>query len=1077
MRYAGPAARQGDIVAVSRTSIPLFLQRVRTLVYQHEARRAVLYVMASVAAVALILPLLGTLFGIVLGASRAAALAVLGIGGLIVMLLVVGAVVLGWVVPRRRWGSDPALARWVGSRRREVASDLLSAVELASAPSRPGPPSPALVDALIDATSARLGDVDPPSLFEPAELGRARWWAALAILANVTLLVAAPHLIADGWRSLISARPSPFDGAKLSNVPLVGDLEATLTFPAYSRRPKLPLPSSSGDVRGLPGTTVALKARVLVPAAAAELIVEPVDRGEPKVIAAKLTGDQLTAELTIDHSARYRFAITQPSGERAIETAPRAIEAEPDQAPVVQLMAPGDPLDVTNLRRIELAYVIEDDFGITSAELVWEAGKDKGKKPIAIGEAESRGAVAALPVGRGASPAGSLEATTRLGTPPAATALAGPPRGRLQGKLTWDIAEVQVPSGGEVRYWIQAKDNDTIGGPNVGRSRELHLKVVSPRERHEETLGRQQDVAEKLLRNLGGRLVLGDDERSGIAGGGAPVGSAGGAGVLPRGIDQAPRDDLARQLREAVVELGTIGAAFEKDPHASEALRKALSQMRERLDKLAITEQRLLPKGKPAAKGQFAGFDPRMIAELEDDTLVLADWLDRERLEGLLDVSDEIAAHQKRLADLLAQYQRTKDPRLLDEIEREIRALDRSFAELDKHRRGMAEDVLDQYVHRSAVQTQAGTSCLDEVRKLVRSGDPAKAQQKLEQCRQQQEHSASALEGSLAGLRGDKFSDEQKKLDEVMNELADVAKDQDDIAAEANRIFEAYAEKADEVAKDNRREASKKIGPLVDKLRRRLHDITESGLTPFAKEELDIVERRLTDVEHMIGDGDLAEALGMAHQAKQSLDTIAGELEAAINDDPKSKWADATQDALDGVQRARPVAKELIDELSGLSPKPDQIMSGEDHRALDRLRRREAINKDHAKRLADRAKQLGSELPGDAGPELGRKLGGAIDQMAAADERMKVKDPSGARAATRAAADALAKARDRARSAARQAQEGAVGDEPIRIPGADEYRAPERFREDLLEAMKKKGTVAPEGYDEQIKRYYEELIK
>jgi len=1014
-------------VAVSRTSIPLFLQRVRTLVYQHEARRALLYVIAAVAAVALVLPLLGTLFGIVLGASRAAALAVLGTGGLIVVLLVVGAVVLGWVVPRRRWGSDPALARWVGGRRREVASDLLSAVELANAPSRPGAPSPALVDALIDATSVRLGDVDPPSLLEPAELGRARRWAALAVVANVLLIVAAPHLIADGWRSLISARPSPFDGAKLSNVPLVGDLEATLTFPAYSRRPKLPLPSSSGDVRGLPGTSVALKARVLVPASAAELIVEPVDRGEPKVIAAKLTGDQLTAELTIDHSARYRFAITQPSGERAIETAPRAIEAEPDQAPVVQLMAPADPLDVTNLRRIELAYVIEDDFGITSAELVWEAGKDKGRKPIAI------------------------EATTRLGTPPAEAALAGPPRGRLQGKLTWDIAEVQVPSGGEVRYWIEAKDNDTVGGPNIGRSRELHLKVVSPRERHEETLGRQQDVAEKILRNLGGRLVLGEDP--------------------------APRDDLARQLREAVVELGTIGAAFEKDPHASEALRKALSQMRERLDKLAITEQRLLPKGKPAAKGSFAGLDPRMIAELEDDTLVLADWLDRERLEGLLDVSDEIAAHQKRLADLLAQYQRTKDPRLLDEIEREMHALDRSFAELDKHRRGMAEDVLDQYVHRSAVQTQAGTSCLDEVRRLVRSGDAAKAQQKLEQCRQQQEHSASALEGSLAGLRGDKFSDEQKKLDEVMNELSDVAKDQDDIAAEANRIFEAYAEKADEVAKDNRREASKKIGPLVDKLRRRLHDINESGLTPFAKEELDIVERRLADVEHMVGDGDLAEALGMAHQAKQSLDTIAGELEAAINDDPKSKWADATQDALDGVQRARPAAKELIDELSALSPKPDQIMSSDDHRALDRLRRREAINKDHARRLADRAKQLGSELPGDAGPELGKKLGSAIDQMAAADERMNVKDPSGARAATRAAADALAKARDRARSAARQAQEGAVGDEPIRIPGADEYRAPERFREDLLEAMKKKGAVAPEGYDDQIKRYYEELIK
>jgi hypothetical protein len=1007
-------------VAVSRTPIPIFLNRVRALVYQHEARRTLYYALAAVAAIALLLPLLG----IAVGTSRAAALAVLGLGGLTVVLLVVGAVVLGVIAPRRRWGGDAALARWVGGRRREVASDLLSAVQLTDAPPRKGAPSPALVDALVDATSARLEDVDPRSLLEPAELRRAQRWAAIAIVTNLALVFAAPRLVADGWRMLASPSESTLDRARLSAVPLVGDLEAVLAFPAYSGRPKLALPSSSGDVRGLPGTTVSLEARVLAPASTVELVVEPVDRGEPRVIAAKLEGDRLTAELTIDRSSRYRFAVTSPSGERAIEATPRAIEAEPDQAPAVQLMAPADPLDVTNLRRVELAYVIEDDFGITSAELVWEAGRDKGKKLI------------------------PLEGPTRVGAPPSEPGL--PSRGLVQGKLTWDIAEVQVPSGGEVRYWIEAKDNNTVGGPTVARSRELRLKVVSPRERHEETLGRQQEVAEKVLGNLGGRLTLGDDPSA--------------------------RDAIARQLREAVVELGTIGAAFEKDPHASDALRKALSQMRERLDKLAVAEQRLLPKGKPPAKNQFAAFDPRMVAELEDDVIVLADWLDRERLESLLDVSDEIAAHQKRLADLLAQYQRTKDPRLLDEIEREMRTLDRAFAELDKHRRGMPEDVLDQYVHRNAIQAQAQASCIDEVRKLVRAGDAARAQQKLEQCRQQQQRSSSALEDSLDGLRGDKFGDEQKKLDEVMNELSDLAKDQDDIAAEANRIFEAYAEKADETAQDYRREASRKVSALVDKLRRRLQDIATSGLTPFADEELDIVERRLADVERMVGDGDLAEALGMAHQAKQSLDTIAGELEAAIDDDPTSKWADATQEALDGVQRARPVAKDLIDELQALSPRPDQIMSGDDRRALDRLRRREATTRDRARRLAERTKQIGGDLPGEAGPELGKKLGSAIEQMGAADERMKVKDPSGARAATRAAADSLAKARDRARSAARQAQEGAVGDEPIRIPGTDEYRAPERFREDLLEAMKKKG-AAPEGYDDLIKRYYQELIK
>jgi hypothetical protein len=808
------------------------------------------------------------------------------------------------------------------------------------------------------------------------------------------------------------------------------------------------LESSSGDVRGLPGTAVTLRARTLVPAREVELVLErgpgepagedPREKnargpGEPagpatgpaardgaagaseRRIPVQLEGDRITAKLTLDRPARYRFAITALTGARSIEAASRAIDIDPDQAPAVQLLAPAEPLDVTNLRRVELAYVIEDDFGVTSAELVWEAGKDRGKKAIALDPARGHGS-------------------------------------RAQGKVLWDIAEVSVPSGGQVRYWLEAKDNDSVGGANVGRSRELHLKVTSPRERHEETLGRHEEVAEKIVRNLGGRLTMPPDE-------------------------PAAREELGQRLREAIVELGAVTGAYEKDPHASDAMRKTLAQMRERLDRLATLEGRLVPKGKTALKGAYTAVDAKLVAELEDDTLVLADWLDRERLEGVMDVSDEIAAHQKRLADLLAQYQQSKDPRLLDEIERELKALDRSYAELEKHRRGMPEDVLDQYVNRDAVPTAQGTQCLDEVRRMIRAGQVREAQQKLEACRAQQDKSAASLEGSLAALRGDKFSDEQRKLDEVMNELADLAKDQDDIAAEANRIFEDYAQKADEVAKEHRREASKKVGTLVDKLRKRLKDMDESGLTPFAKEELDIVERRLADVESMVSDGDLAEATSMARQAKQSLDTIAGELEAALEDDPKSKWADATQDALDAVGKARPIARSLIDELQALLPRPEQIMSADDLKALERLRRRQVGNRDRSRRLSERTRQLGGELPGNAGTELGKKLGGAIKHMESTDERARAKDPSGTREGTRAAADALAKARDRARSAARQAQEGAVADEPIRIPGADEYRAPERFREDLLEAMKKKGQQGPDGYDDQIKRYYEELIK
>ena len=997
--------------------IRAFLGRVRVLVYRHEARRASLSGIALLGALALALPLIGQLTSVG-GVHRTAAMAILGTGGLVAMLVVLGAIVIGWVAPRRTYARDQDLARWVGRRHGAIASDLLSAVELANAPERPGAPSADLVDALIETTEVQLVKIAPATLLPAHEVPRARAWALGAIAANLALLVIAPHFTSRGWRALLLAPPAPYDGAELSAVPLVGDLGVTLTAPAYAKRKLVEMQSSSGDLRGLPGTAVVFTGKLLVPAQAAELVIEPVIQGgASKRLPAKVEGDRLSATLTIDKSARYRFAITSPSGERSIEATPRSIEAEVDQAPTVQLMAPGDPLDVSNMKSVELAYVIEDDFAVTSAELVWEAGKDRGKKPITISGTDAR----------------------------------------AQGKLTWDIAEVQVPSGGEVRYWIEAKDNDNIGGPNLGKSKELHLRVISPRERHEETLNRQQVVAEKVLKNLAGRLV-------------GP------------GDDIAARDDLDRQLRDAIVELRSVAAAFEKDPHASDLMRKALATMSERLDRLVqsetLIEQKFVPKGAPKAKsGTFGVIDPKLVAELEDDTISLADWLDRERVEGLLDLTDEIAAHQKRLADLLAQYARTKDPRLLEEIDREMRALDRTYAELEKHQQGMPEDVMDQYVSRDAMQAKQGSTCMAEVEALVHAGKTAAAQAKLETCQLQHQRASASLEGSLAQLRGDKFSDEQKKLDEVMNELADVAKDQDDIAAESNKIFENYAQKADEVARDHRREASKKVGALVDKLKKRIDAINETGLTPFAKEEMDIVARRLADVEHMVGDGDLAEALGMARQAKASLDTIEGELEAAISDDPKSKWADATADALDGVEKAQPAAKDLIDELQSLSPRPDQIMSGDDQKALDRLRRRQQMNQQRTKRLGDRTKQLGGELPGDTAGELGKKLGSAMDHMGKADDRMKGRDPSGARESARAAADDLAKARDRARSAARQAQQNTVGDEPIRIPGADEYHAPERFREDILEAAKKHGAQGADGYDDMIKRYYEELIK
>jgi hypothetical protein len=241
------------------------LARVRALVYRHEASRAAFYALAALGTLAVVLPLLG----IVIASSRTTAVAVVGIGGLAAMLVLIGAIVIGFVAPRRRWGRDRDLARWVGTRERSVASDLLSSVELTEerdAPPRPGKPSNELVDALVEQTASELETIDPASLLPSREVPRARLFAVGVIVVNIALIAMMPSFMKRGWRHLVASHRGPFDGAQLSNVPLVGDLDATLTFPAYANRENLELKSSSGDFRGLPGTKVKISAHLLVPA-------------------------------------------------------------------------------------------------------------------------------------------------------------------------------------------------------------------------------------------------------------------------------------------------------------------------------------------------------------------------------------------------------------------------------------------------------------------------------------------------------------------------------------------------------------------------------------------------------------------------------------------------------------------------------------------------------------------------------------------------------------------------------------------------------------------------------------------
>lgn len=952
--------------------------------------------------------------------------------------LALGTVVASWLVgvsiPRRRWRERRASASYVGSQVETIASDLLSSVELIDDELQGDGSAPGSADlrgALFANTAERIEPLRLRALVPYSPVARAL--KAAAAVSAVYLLVAifAPVALAQGWNRLLSEAPrAAFGGAILVDEPIVGDVDILVEFPLYTRKPSLRLPASSGDFEAMPGSTVSFSTRALGPVQDARILLfgeQGLERDEAdEEIEFSIQGSTLRASIEVVNETHYRFEVHNGES-RSVEARAHKIGIRADKTPTVQLYAPADELDVAKVKRIELAYVAEDDFGIAKVELVYKAkGGKEFRQP--------------------------LEVEKFVGDDPTAMRPTND-----QGKYLWDLATLPLRPGVQIEYHVEVTDNDNVLGPNIGKSKSFKLRLYSPRERHEDLITRQRQLAEHMLELLAERLVSTESS-------------------------VAEHRRIHRIAEEIVVEMGSLVASLKEDELATPKLTAALVALRKNMSNRTLAEAALLedlekrraPPSQELPNKRLQDSDIQIIAGLEDDVLTLSDWLHRQEMENLLGISDEIKASQDRLEKLFAEYERTGDPELLAEIERELKALEKRLQEMAAKRTSMPEDVLDRFVNADAMQQQQDASCLAKVREFLALGDAKAAQEQMAKCSEEMDEGAKALEEALQGLRSDSFSEEEKAFNEMMSDLADLSQDQQDIADKADEIYKQYAQEVSKLQDGRASEAQKSATETLKKLRKKLAKIPKKGMTPFAKEELEILGKRLDDAEAMLKKGDLAEALSMARHANQSLETVQDELQIELDED----WSREAVVAEKAARSAQPLARKLVQELRDATPSPAEIMSKGDKRNLEKLRRQQKSAEGRAQKLLKRAEAQADKLPGKAGQAIGEGLKGSAERMGQAGEQMRAKDPSSAREMAQQAADLLKKAQEGARSAARQKQNlggSTWRDEPVRIPGAEDYKAPEKFRKEIMDAMK--DDSAPSGFSDQVKRYYKDIIQ
>jgi chromosome segregation ATPase len=254
----------------------------------------------------------------------------------------------------------------------------------------------------------------------------------------------------------------------------------------------------------------------------------------------------------------------------------------------------------------------------------------------------------------------------------------------------------------------------------------------------------------------------------------------------------------------------------------------------------------------------------------------------------------------------------------------------------------------------------------------------------------------------------------------------------------------------------------------VEALRKKLGTPEPRELGEAADDELKKAQESVKQLRRLLPAKELGEAKKETERAASALKR----LRKALDDkNAMRKQGSPQMDQFAGeMGEASKLAQELQQELEKLVPRPEDAMSQGQRERGQSLGQRQGSLEQRAQQLAEELNKKASQVPGadKAGGEL-KQIGQQMGEAGGDLQRGSAHEGAGK---AQEAADRLAKLRDQ--MGQRQMGGNQSQREPVRIPGADESKAPREWRQELLEAMRER---APERFREEVRRYYEELVK
>lgn len=952
-------------------------------------------------------------------------------------------IVFGVVLVRRRVGNAERTARLLAERAPELSLDLLAAVELSRALGRADDFSPELARAFLRDVDARAAQRSVASLIDGGPVRAATWTLSGTLLAAaLTLGMAAEHVVGGVLKAF-----TPTEGATLrAREPITGDFELTYRYPAYTGLEPRTVSGTAGDVSGPAGTEVALKTRADRDVDEAVLIVNG------QRVPLTVSGRDLSGAFILDATGQYHVAFVDGRSVEA-EGPDLPIQVEADTPPQVRLLAPLDTVELdAKEREVTLQYEATDDYGLGGLELVFRPqGGAEQRKPLAIDEARA-----------------------------------------ARGTLKWDVGALGLKPGGEVRYFLEAKDGNTVKGAQKGVSRTQVVKLYSAAEHRREALRRASVLWEGLITHLADRQEAPDRK--------APL-------TVEALAPGAPIDERAALLSKSFAELaGTL--ADEREPMPD--LVSALSIIGDELaaDARFVAQRRAyLKRNADVATRGKGTYDQAMsfaltsrlatdIANSEKNVLYLEALLDRARLDAIRDLARQLKEDRRDLTRLVEAYQQSNDPNTQQALLDQMAQLKERMRELQQRMAELARGIRDEFMNEEALERMRDeddmSNPLDEIERLVREGKADEAlkkmqelSMKLDEMMEGIEEAADASEANMdpeLARDFEKFSDELKATIEAQQKAAEQTRGLKDKTRQAAK---------DRIAKQGE-QVKREVAQALEALERSYQSLAPDRYGMRMEETQQKALQSIRNTQQALESNDF----DLAAESARDLVERARQLEGAAQEqhdrdrafhNPESVVKESRRLA-ERLGRDERAAEDIAQKLESLFPPASQALDPSDQQQLKELAKQQQKLGEKGQQLKQQMKELGEKAP-LFDDEAQAQMDQAGQRMESAGERLSAKEPGKGYGDQQSALQSLQQLQQglqqgqqgkgkgkgmprpmRSRSGGR----GGSQDQKVQLPEEDPNANPREFRKDVMDAMKQ---GAPDRYRDQNKKYYEELVK